>query len=429
MEELGAPTDPGLLERLAATRSTTTRSPRHSFASWPIARTRAGCRSPTRRSPGAATSTPTTTRTGSSSRPTTPRSAPAWTRSTSSRAAPTSLDALPREKVFFLQLADAPQLTMDVLQWSRHYRCFPGQGALPVADFVQRVLAAGYDGPLSLEVFNDVFRQADPRPHRDRRDALAARARERPPAPPAALDGFAFVEIGVERRRPNEAAARARVRPRRAAPHQAGPAVGAGRRAGRRQHSARDPEVVAVAVESADPDASGRARRGAARARVERRRGPGEADLTAVEAPDGTAVFFCGEATGSTTSCAPATRPTPVGITRIDHITLAQPFDAFDEAGLFYRSVLDLQPRESQELAAPDGLVRSRALANDDVRVDPQHPRARRLPQGELQHVAFACEDALATAARCASAASRCCPCPATTTTISRPGSTSTSSR
>ena len=67
---------------------------------------------------------------------------------------------IPGEKIFFLQLADAPYLQLDVLQWSRHYRCFPGQGSFDVAELVQRVLAAGYQGPLSLEVFNDVFRQS-----------------------------------------------------------------------------------------------------------------------------------------------------------------------------------------------------------------------------------------------------------------------------
>ena len=51
---------------------------------------------------------------------------------------------------------------MDVLQWSRHYRCFPGQGGFDLAHFLAAVLGAGYRGPLSLEVFNDVFRQADP---------------------------------------------------------------------------------------------------------------------------------------------------------------------------------------------------------------------------------------------------------------------------
>ena len=76
---------------------------------------------------------------------------------------PAGIRVIPGEKVFFLQLADAPRLDMDVLQWSRHYRLFPGQGAFDLTGFVGHVLATGYDGPLSLEVFNDVFRQADPR--------------------------------------------------------------------------------------------------------------------------------------------------------------------------------------------------------------------------------------------------------------------------
>ena len=39
----------------------------------------------------------------------------------------------PGDKIFFLQMADAPRLSMDVLQWSRHYRNFPGQGQLDLA--------------------------------------------------------------------------------------------------------------------------------------------------------------------------------------------------------------------------------------------------------------------------------------------------------
>ena len=52
-------------------------------------------------------------------------------------------------------------MAMDVLQWSRHYRCFPGQGGFDVAGLLRHVLNTGYAGPLSLEVFNDVFSQAD----------------------------------------------------------------------------------------------------------------------------------------------------------------------------------------------------------------------------------------------------------------------------
>ena len=75
---------------------------------------------------------------------------------------PAGIRRVPGEKIFFLQLADAPVLAMDVLQWSRHHRCFPGQGGFDLPGFVEHVLAAGYRGPLSLEVFSDTFRQAEP---------------------------------------------------------------------------------------------------------------------------------------------------------------------------------------------------------------------------------------------------------------------------
>ena len=73
---------------------------------------------------------------------------------------PEGVAEIPGEKIFFLQMADAPRLSMDVLQWSRHYRNFPGQGQLDLPRFLEQVLVAGYTGPLSLEIFNDIFREA-----------------------------------------------------------------------------------------------------------------------------------------------------------------------------------------------------------------------------------------------------------------------------
>jgi 4-hydroxyphenylpyruvate dioxygenase len=76
----------------------------------------------------------------------------------SRRIDPDSIRSIPGDRMFFVQLADAPLVDMDVLQWSRHHRSMPGQGDLPVVDFLRAALAAGYTGPLSLEVFNDQFR-------------------------------------------------------------------------------------------------------------------------------------------------------------------------------------------------------------------------------------------------------------------------------
>mgnify|MGYP005982645097 FL=1 len=68
------------------------------------------------------------------------------------------LHEVPMDKVTFLQLADAPLMKMDVLEWSRHFRCFPGQGELPLVQFTRELTRLGYRGPWSLEIFNDGFR-------------------------------------------------------------------------------------------------------------------------------------------------------------------------------------------------------------------------------------------------------------------------------
>jgi 4-hydroxyphenylpyruvate dioxygenase len=71
--------------------------------------------------------------------------------------------AIPGDRIFIVQLADAPLIDMDLLYWSRHFRNMPGEGDLPVADFVRAVTATGYNGYLSLEIFNDQFRGGSPK--------------------------------------------------------------------------------------------------------------------------------------------------------------------------------------------------------------------------------------------------------------------------
>ena len=76
---------------------------------------------------------------------------------------PVSIRSIPGDRIFIVQLADAPLIDMDLLYWSRHFRNMPGEGDLPVVDFMRAVAATGYAGPLSLEIFNDQFRGGSPR--------------------------------------------------------------------------------------------------------------------------------------------------------------------------------------------------------------------------------------------------------------------------
>jgi 4-hydroxyphenylpyruvate dioxygenase len=70
---------------------------------------------------------------------------------------PESIREIPGNRIFFLQIADAPAIEMDVLQLSRHYRTLPGKGNLDVDAVIRAALATGYGGPLSLEIFRSSF--------------------------------------------------------------------------------------------------------------------------------------------------------------------------------------------------------------------------------------------------------------------------------
>ena len=78
------------------------------------------------------------------------------------KLSPDSIQSIPGNRIFFVQLADAPQIDMDLLYWSRHFRNMPGEGDLDVTGFLNAVAATGYDGPISLEIFNDQFRGGSP---------------------------------------------------------------------------------------------------------------------------------------------------------------------------------------------------------------------------------------------------------------------------
>jgi 4-hydroxyphenylpyruvate dioxygenase len=330
---------------------------------------------------------------------------------------PKGIEDIPGEKIFFLQLADAPLMAMDVLQWSRHYRCFPGQGGFDIAGFLGHVLRAGYRGPLSLEVFNDVFRQAEAGPTAvdARRSLLVLQEATGLAAPPAPVvpTGVAFAELVTPDVEPVTAllgalgfTRRARHRSKPVDLWQQGEArvlVNTGPAARRDGTS-----LAAVGLESPDPAAAAR-RAGSLLAPVlPRRRAPEDAPLDAVAAPDGTELFFCvtdrsghPEPAGWTGDFVPVPHERlPQHVARIDHLALTQPWHQFDEAALFHRSVLGLSAQDSVDVADPYGLHRSRAVTNADgsVRIALGVGPAPGDEGARAQHIALATDDVVAAA-------------------------------
>ncbi|MEU4464572.1 TIM barrel protein [Streptomyces sp. NPDC024017] len=342
---------------------------------------------------------------------------------------PKGIEDIPGEKIFFLQLADAPLLAMDVLQWSRHYRCFPGQGGFDVAGLVRHVLATGYDGPLSLEVFNDVFRQADAGPTAvDARRSLLVLQETvgRAPLPvPVVPTGVAFAELVTPDAEPLAALLGA-LGFTRTARHRGKP-VGLWEQGDARILVNTGPAVrrdgtqlAAIGLESPDPAGAARRAEALLAPVLPRRRAPQDAVLDAVAAPDGTELFFCATGRPELPDWRADFEDTGLpsaetGIRGIDHLALTQPWHHFDEAALFHRGVLGLHAQESVDVADPYGLMRSRAVTTPDgsVRIALTVGAAPTDDTVHAQHIALATDDVVASARRFRDAGGTLLPVPA----------------
>jgi 4-hydroxyphenylpyruvate dioxygenase len=303
---------------------------------------------------------------------------------------PTGIARVPAEKLFFVQLADAPKLAMDVLNWSRHFRNFPFQGDLDVTGFVRAVLKSGYSGPLSLEIFNDSFRAAPSRPvSRDGLRSLvlveaAAHGGQALPACPALL-GVAFLEFAVDAAACAELAALLGQLGFHHAGHHRSKAVDLYRQGGISLILNAEPDspaawrfdfhgasVCAMALR-VDNAARALARASALLApEWQERVGAGERRIPAIHAPDGTLLFLVESADWeSDFVMLPEAATEGAGLTGIDHIVQALPAGQMESFVLFWRSLFGLEPQPSLDTPDPFGLVHSRALvsANGNFRL------------------------------------------------------------
>ncbi|AHG18344.1 4-hydroxyphenylpyruvate dioxygenase [Chania multitudinisentens RB-25] len=302
------------------------------------------------------------------------------------------LDDIPLEKIAFLQLADAPWLNMDVIEWSRHFRCFPGQGALPLVDFSAALLRKGYRGPWSLEVFNDGFRAAPSTltAQDGWRSLLWLEEQAQAVLGQIEADLFSsaslpqrqaieFLEFAVNAAEADELARwlgqlgfshYGDHRSKRVALYQNGgvkvvlnqqPDSFAA--AYREQHGA---SLCSVACRSDHPQALLQRARDFAYPVYQGQVGPNEHEIPALCAPDDSLIYLLGEQTSDVYHddfhVQPAADVLGPQLGGIDHLALAMPAGALDNWVMFLRSVLGMQADVEQVLPDPYGLVRSKAL-------------------------------------------------------------------
>lgn len=305
---------------------------------------------------------------------------------------PETIRRIPGDCIFFVQLADAPKIEMDLLYWSRHFRNMPGEGDLDLLGFMRAVMATGYSGPLSLEIFNDQFRGGDSRMlardgHRSILALMDDVQRAEPelatfakPIPPRAeARGIAFVEFTT---RGAEAEALSRLLRRlgfaRTGQHR-NKAVSLWTQGEIRivlneetegyaasAWAARGTTVCDIGFEvGSAPQALERARALGAQP-FSQANAPGDLDIPAIRGLAGSVLHFLDQDTRhvwSTEFLPTGEAGGGAGLTRIDHLAQTMNYADMLSWSLFYAAILDLQKTPMFDVIDPDGLVRSQALA------------------------------------------------------------------
>jgi 4-hydroxyphenylpyruvate dioxygenase len=337
------------------------------------------------------------------------------------------ITAIPADKIFLVQLADAPQLDLDVLSWSRHFRCFPGQGNLPVGDFMRAVDATGYKGPLSLEIFNDQFRAQSTREVAvDAMRSLVLMGSEQTKAEPALrprarVSDTAFVEFAVDQSHAGPFAKLLRELGFRLTGRHRSKAVERWSQGdinllinsshssfAKSHYVTHGSGVCAIALQVDDVTAM-MSRAEALQAMTFRQAvGPGEMTIPAIRGVGGSLLYFLEPASPNwdIDFVAVAGEEGPGFLRQIDHISQSMRFEEMLSWEQFYTGLFDVKRAPQLEIADPLGLVKSQVLQNKDgslrlvlnASTATQTMSSRFLSEffgAGVQHIAFACDDIL----------------------------------
>jgi 4-hydroxyphenylpyruvate dioxygenase len=309
---------------------------------------------------------------------------------------PDSIAAVPADRLFLVQLADAPALAVDIETLGRHFRCYPGQGVLDLTGFMMVVLQLGYTGTISLELLSDAARAAPIRStaldcYRSLIHVEESLVRGGQSLPNSVLDtavaiadtteeSIGFIEFAVSTDGQLELErwlsglgfrAAGRHRSKDVSLYRQGDVLlvlnASTDSFAHYYHYLHGTSVCAIGLRVSDPKVL------LARAdlykykRYEERLGAREYLMPAVRAPDGSLIHLLGEEYDPHTDFLidDDADTYGAGLLRVDHLARAVPEDQFDSWVLFYRALLGLSADKSLDLPDPHGVVRSRAMHDE----------------------------------------------------------------
>eukprot|EP00913_Durusdinium_trenchii_P004203 g3895.t1 len=353
-----------------------------------------------------------------------------------------SIASIPKDKIFIVQLADAPLIDMDLLYWSRHFRNMPGEGDLAVAEFAAAIASTGYDGYFSLEIFNDQFRGGSTRSiaadgHRSllyladqvrrSRDAATLTVPAMPDRAPVQAVGFIEFTAHEEHAEELKQILRtlgfrkvARHRSKKVELFQQGHIrlIVNSDEGGFANTAFAVHGVTAYAMALVVEDAEQALARALALGAEEFRQpvAAGEVQIPAIRGVGGGLLYLVDSKSElgrfSEIDFVPATEGEtgiPAHLTRIDHIAQTVGYDEMLTWLLFYNSIFKTRKTPMVDIIDPAGVVRSQVVESEDgvLRITLNGAENRRTLAGHfiaetfgsgIQHLAFQTDDIFATA-------------------------------
>ncbi|OUR71324.1 xylose isomerase [Marinomonas sp. 42_23_T18] len=355
-------------------------------------------------------------------------------------------DEIPLEKIALVQVADAPSLQMDVLQYSRHFRCFPGQGDMPVVEFLKVLRDKGFDDYLSHEIFNDEFRSSSPKEKaidgmrslvwlndQVNKQMVTTNAESHPSAsvlPHPEIKQVEFVEFAIEGESGKELINTLEQLGFQETHQHCSKNVSLMRQGDINLVLNKEPEslahehykkhgvsvcALALATQSVKQSLDLAERYHCQK--FDNHAGPGELNIPAIRGIGDSLVYFVSSASKIRFYDVDFTENQAIepeqgkGLTRIDHIGQTVSNTDFLSAAFFYKSLLGFDIEASQDIPDVYGLVVSRTATNSDksVRIPLNMTNARaasaqrfiQKSKGSGVHqIAFACDDVFAAAQR-----------------------------
>ncbi len=359
------------------------------------------------------------------------------------RIDPDTIRSIPGDRIFIVQLADAPLIEMDLLYWSRHFRNMPGEGDLPVTDFMRGVAATGYSGTLSLEIFNDQFRGGSPKTvaadgHRSLVYLMDQVRRAEPDVAIAVPDmpdriealGVEFAEFAADEEEAAELAAMLKAMGfRRAARHKSKDVtlfrqgdinlVVNTEQKGFAHSSflVHGTSAYALGLRVEDAQATVERARALGAEVFVQAPGPGELAIPAIRGVGGGIIYFIDAKSGlervweiEFEPFEDAATDRTAGLTTVDHVAQTMAHDEMLSWVLFYTAIFRTRKNPMVDIVDPAGLVRSQAIGNEggSLRLTLNGAENRRTLAGHfiaesfgsgIQHLAFATDDIFAAAA------------------------------